>query len=200
MARPIEFDRSEARDQALLLFWRKGYQATSLADLLSVMGISRSSFYAAFGDKRALFEECLDRFAERTLAMIAADRTNPRPLDAIRAFFEMGLGRMGDGEPQWGCLLVNTSLEMAGVDQALSARASRHLRDVQSGFEANLLAGGFDADKAADIAAHLMLMLEGLRVSSRRALPAEVGRRQIHTAFRILEDSSLTSSQARQAS
>jgi AcrR family transcriptional regulator len=69
MARHIEFDGSRAVNRALALYWRKGCQATSLADLVAAMGISRSSFWAAFTDKR-----------------------------------------------HWGCMLVNTVLEMAGVD------------------------------------------------------------------------------------
>jgi len=187
MARPVEFDRTLARDRALLLFWRRGYQAASLSDLLAVMEISRSSFYAAFGDKRALFLECLDLFAERTLNFLNGTlETNP-PLDGLKQFFEIGLGRMGDGESHWGCLLVNTSLEMAGVDDALSQRASVHLAQVQAAFEASLLTTGCSPQKAADLSAVLMLLLEGLRVSSRRALPPETQRNQIHTAFRIVD-------------
>lgn len=187
MARPAEFDRTAARDRALLLFWRKGYQATSLADLLAAMEISRSSFYAAFGDKRALFIECLDVFADRTVAFLGATRTQNRPLEGLKRFFELGLGRMGEGESHWGCLLVNTSLEMAGVDDVLSARASGHLGRVQVSFESSVLQTGCTPQKAADLSAVLMLLLEGLRVSSRRALPIEAQRNQIHTAFRILD-------------
>jgi TetR/AcrR family transcriptional repressor of nem operon len=187
MARPLEFDRTVARDRALLVFWRKGYQASSLTDLLTAMEISRSSFYAAFGDKRALFLECLDLFAERTLAFLGASRAADPPLQGLKRFFELGLGRMGEGESHWGCLLVNTSLEMAGVDDALSARASGHLSRVQAAFEASVLRTGCTPQKAADLSAVLMLLLEGLRVSSRRALPAEVQRNQINTAFRILD-------------
>ena len=151
MARPVEFDRTLARDRALLLFWRRGYQAASLSDLLAAMEISRSSFYAAFGDKRALFLECLDLFAARTLNFLNGTlETNP-PLDGLKRFFEMGLGRMGDGESHWGCLLVNTSLEMAGVDDALSQRASAHLAQVQAAFEASLLKTGCSPQKAADV-------------------------------------------------
>lgn len=187
MARPLEFNRNAARDRALLVFWRKGYQAASMADLLAAMEISRSSFYAAFGDKRALFVECLDLFAERTVNFLGAARTEEPTLQGLKRFFELGLGRMGDGEPQWGCLLVNTSLEMAGVDDALSARASGHLSRVQASFEATLLKGGCAPRKAADLASVLMLLLEGMRVSSRRVLPPEVQRSQIETAFRILD-------------
>lgn len=77
MARQIEFNRIlAARDKALVLFWRKGYQATSLADLLAAMEIGRSSFYAAFGDKRTRLE-CLDLFAARTGAAVQRTRTLP---------------------------------------------------------------------------------------------------------------------------
>ena len=55
MARPHEFDIPTAINKALVLFWDKGYQASSLAELLATMNISRSSFYAEFTDKRSLF-------------------------------------------------------------------------------------------------------------------------------------------------
>ena len=70
MARPIAFNRPKAVNRALLMFWRKGYQATSLADLLEAMHISRSSFYAAFIDKRSFFIECLDLWAARTMHLL----------------------------------------------------------------------------------------------------------------------------------
>lgn len=187
MGRPPQFDRVVARDRALMLFWRKGYQATSLADLLAAMEISRSSFYGAFGDKRALFVECLDLFAERTLGFLASAPTAPRPLEVLRRFFELGLDRAGVADLRWGCLLVNTSLEMAGVDDDLSARASGHLGRVQGCFELSLIQAGRPPERAADLAAFLMLLLEGLRVSSRRALPSEAQRHQIHTAFQLIE-------------
>ncbi|MEO1614161.1 MAG: helix-turn-helix domain-containing protein [Pseudomonadota bacterium] len=56
------------------LFWRQGYQATSLADLLAAMEIGRSSFYAAFTDKRSLFIECLDLFSSRTIDLLHRSR------------------------------------------------------------------------------------------------------------------------------
>jgi len=70
MARPLEFDRPQTVNKALVLFWRKGYQATSLADLLAAMGIRRSSFYGAFTDTCSLFVECLDLFSARTLEIL----------------------------------------------------------------------------------------------------------------------------------
>lgn len=171
MARPAEFDRSSAVDGALRLFWRKGYQASSLADLLEAMGIGRSSFYAAFTDKRSLFILCLDLFAERTLALLERAHAQRPPLDALQGFFEGDLFSGRGAQRQWGCLLVNTVLEMAGVDDALAAHAGRNLDRVQRAFKASLRTAGAPPALAEDLAAMLMLVNEGVRVSSRRGPP-----------------------------
>jgi len=88
MARPIEFEIPAVREKAMMLFWRKGYLASSLSDLLQEMGIARGSLYAAFGDKRGLFVECLGLFAERTHEVLARARAKYEPLEALRKFFE----------------------------------------------------------------------------------------------------------------
>jgi TetR/AcrR family transcriptional regulator, transcriptional repressor for nem operon len=189
MARPIEFDRPKAVNRALALFWRKGYQATSLADLLAAMDISRSSFYAAFTDKRSLFIECLDLFSARTLDMLHQARAEMSPVDALQSFFERNfVGAHGAGAVRghWGCMLVNTVLEMAGVDDDLAARASHHLGDMQRIFQAYLHDAGAEPARAEELAAMLMLFNEGIRVSSRRRLPDAQHLQPIATTFRLI--------------
>ena len=188
MARPIEFDRIRARDRALLLFWRKGYQATSLPDLLAAMGISRSSLYAAYGDKRTLFLECLDLFAERTHAVLSHARETRTPLDALQSFFERHLDGPGRGRASLGCLLVNTVLEMTGVDDPLGDRASEHLAGIERLFESTLRDAGFGPAQARELAGVLMLLNEGVRVASRRRLAAGAQRDPIAATFRILRE------------
>jgi len=186
MARPIEFDRRQAIDKALVLFWHKGYQASSLADLLATMSISRSSFYAAFTDKRSLFIECLDLFAQRTQDLVQRARAELPPMDAPQDFFERNFtGRRGV-KAHWGCMMVNTVLEMAGVDDELTARASAHLADMQSTFQACLQDAGAAPARAAELAAMLMLVNEGIRVSSRRRLPDAQHLEPIATTFRLI--------------
>jgi TetR/AcrR family transcriptional regulator, transcriptional repressor for nem operon len=189
MARPIEFDQPKALNRALVLFWRKGYQATSLADLLAAMDISRSSFYAAFTDKRSLFIECLNLFSARTLELLQRARAEMPPLDALQDFFERNFtGARGAGAVRghWGCMLVNTVLEMAGVDDELGARASRHLGEMQRVFQACLQDAGASPARAEELAAMLMLFNEGIRVSSRRRLPDAQHLQPIATTFGLV--------------
>ncbi len=186
MARLVEFDVSKAQDKALVLFWRKGYQATSLADLLEAMGIGRSSFYAAFGDKRSLFLACLDLFGKRTKDLLLRARSDMPPLDLLQNFFERQFVGSAASKAQWGCMLVNTVLELADVDAELSARASGHLVDMQAHFEQCLLDAGCAAEQATEMAALLMLVNEGVRVSNRRKLTPQQQRAPIETTFRLL--------------
>jgi TetR/AcrR family transcriptional regulator, transcriptional repressor for nem operon len=189
MARPIEFDRPQAVNRALALFWRKGYQATTLADLLETMQIGRSSFYAAFTDKRSFFIECLDLWAQRTLDLLQRGCTEMPPIDALQSFFERNFTGARGARGHWGCMLVNTVLEMADVDDELAARASRHLSEMQRFFQVCLQDAGATPARAEELAAMLMLFNEGIRVSSRRRLPDAQHLRPIATTFRLIRGS-----------
>ena len=186
MARVLEFDRAKVLDKALVLFWRKGYQAASLSDLLEAMEIGRGSFYATFGDKRSLFIECLDIFGQRTRAFLLRTRETEPPLDALRRFFEYTAAEQRGQRCEWGCMMVNTVLELAGVDDELSARASGLLSGMQAEFETCLRDAGLTPQRAAAFASVLMLFNEGLRVSSRRRAPAAQQLADIGTTFRLI--------------
>ena len=112
MARTLEFNQPTALNKALVLFWRKGYQAASLSDLLEAMDISRSSFYATFGDKRSLFLECLGIFGKRTKDFLLKAKSEHTPLDALRSFFENTVAEQRGQRTEWGCMMVNTVLEI----------------------------------------------------------------------------------------
>jgi TetR/AcrR family transcriptional repressor of nem operon len=186
VARPIEFDRPQAVNRALALFWRQGYQATTVAELLQTMGIGRSSFYAAFTDKRTFFIECLDLWAARTLDLLRRARTERPPVDALQDFFERSFVGARGSKANWGCMLVNTVLEMAGVDDELASRASHHMDEMQRVFQACLLDAGATPARAEELAAMLMLFNEGIRVSSRRRLPEAQHLHSIAVTFRLI--------------
>lgn len=186
MARPIQFNHQQAVDKALLLFWRKGYQATSMSDLVDAMEISRSSFYSAFKDKRSLFLLCLDLFGERTCQVLQKARIQMAAIDALQFFFERHLSGPRPQQASLGCMLVNTVLEMAGVDDELSDRASEHLVEMQNLFEDCLGDTGCQPEQAHALAGVLMLLNEGIRVASRRRMKRQDQLDPIATTFSML--------------
>lgn len=127
MARGKEFDREVVLDRAMRLFWRQGYEATSMQELVDVMGIGRGSLYATFGGKHALFLEALDRYCEIVAAPLFAPLDEPGPAkDAIRRVFEQVIQQAVADGPQ-GCLMVNVSAELAPHDPQTRRRAEANL-------------------------------------------------------------------------
>ena len=186
MARTLEFDRPTTVNKAIVLFWSKGYQAASLADLLEAMDISRSSFYATFGDKRSLFIECLGIFGKRTKDFLLKEMLEHKPLVALRNFFENTVSEQRGQRTEWGCMMVNTVLELANVDDDLSARASNLLADMQSEFVRCLRDAGLPPKRATEFASFLMQFNEGIRVSSRRKVSRDQQLTDIDTAFKLI--------------
>ena len=108
--RPREFDADEALDKAVLLFWRQGYEGTSLADLIAAMGFTKPSLYAAFGNKEELFKKAVDRYADKRGAFLDEILSQPSSRRAIERFLMMFTGAEApDGTP-CGCLMVQGAL------------------------------------------------------------------------------------------
>ena len=124
MGRIREFDIDIALKLAMHLFWRKGYHTTSLVDLCEAMHISRSSFYATYTDKKTLFISCMDTYFEGFRSALPDVNGLENPIQALRKQY---LTVMSDDLPNsyLGCLLVNTVLEMADVDDELKNLADQ---------------------------------------------------------------------------
>jgi len=88
MGRPIGFDRDAALEAAMLLFWERGYEGTSMADLTQAMGLNPSSIYAAFGDKHALFQLVVNRYMEIRAQYATKALEEPTLKRVIRALFD----------------------------------------------------------------------------------------------------------------
>src|SRR5262245_24509956 len=113
MARPREFDDEAVLDAAIQCFWSRGYEATSVKDLIGKTGITAASLYNAFGDKRTLFRSALDHYVEDGIGeRIRRCEIRP-PREAIGAFFEEILSRSLSDRERKGCMLVNSALELA---------------------------------------------------------------------------------------
>lgn len=168
MARPLEFDKSEALDAALNLFWREGYEASTIQKLLAEMGINRGSLYSSFGDKETLFVSALDRYEGLMKERVSATLEQvDDPLQAIRAFFENRFLGADKRALENGCLLFNTISELSNTAPELAAVAGKKLQVVerallkrlQEAEKRKLLKSG---RSAADLRDYLMAVLAGL--------------------------------------
>lgn len=119
--RPLEFDPEVALQAAMEVFWAKGYEASSLQDLISAMRISKSSFYQAFGSKHQLFEACLVRFREQQVERMTVALDGAQSGMAFLRFFLVSLAdEVRTTEPSKGCLIMNTATELAGRDPSVA--------------------------------------------------------------------------------
>lgn len=111
MARPLAFDPQEKLHQAMMLFWRKGYESTSVQDLVDQLEINRFSLYNTFGDKESLFEQVISYYRENVFGKLAAQfEPASDGLPRLFAFLEAQRdGLLGQPGP-WGCLLQNAGM------------------------------------------------------------------------------------------
>jgi len=121
VGRPLEFNPDKAIDAAVEVFWCKGYEATSMTDLLEAMNLSKSSLYQTFGSKQQLFEHCLARYTDRLSAEMAKDLEEAK---SGRSFIEDTFGSIANTaqEPEGakGCLVGNSVIEFGQREPALS--------------------------------------------------------------------------------
>jgi AcrR family transcriptional regulator len=127
--RPRSFDADSALDAAVLVFWEKGYDGTSLTDLTAAMGINRPSLYATYGNKRDLFMQVIDRYAAtHGRRAFSALQDEPDIRTAVQRFFEANIDcALADATPR-GCLINTVATDAAENDPDLRAKLS-HMFD-----------------------------------------------------------------------
>jgi AcrR family transcriptional regulator len=114
MGRPKEFSVDEALDIATGLFWRMGYEATSIAELTKAMGISPPSFYAEFLSKEGLFERVLERYSKAQGQVIETAFSKIEPIEIIRTLMRGGATLFTNPRYAPGCLIMNSALPVTG--------------------------------------------------------------------------------------
>ena len=147
MARHKEFDRDEALQKAMEVFWSRGYEAASIQDLVEHMGINRQSLYDTFGDKHALFLQALDRYQEVESHKLFELLERPGPVKkALRQLFTGVVeGSFCDGERR-GCLMNNSMSELAGRCAATADKTCRNMKAMEGAFYRALLRGKKDGE------------------------------------------------------
>ena len=170
--RPLSFDREAALRQAMLLFWRHGYEATSLSDLTAAMGVTPPSIYAAFGDKKRLFLEAVGHY-------LSGPATSERIIEEAATAQEAAWGLLqasavgftGPDTPP-GCLLASSAISCS----AAAADVQGELAAIRRGIEKRLAgkiaraveAGELDAGTDAEaLAGHVMAVIQGMSTLAR---------------------------------
>jgi AcrR family transcriptional regulator len=191
MARPRSFDTDQALDLARDVFWRKGFQSTSLDDITAATGLAKPSLYAAFGDKNAMFLKVLERYhasivadAERILNEGASAR------EAIERWLTGFVPFCSGVKGIRGCLSVNTAADGASDQKEVRNRVERFNRKLEQ-----LLSTRLRADRAQfsdtfdpDVSAHtIMAIYLGLMVLAKDAPDAARVRATLNQALKLLD-------------
>lgn len=170
MARTREFDEGKVLEAAMQLFWEKGYEATSLSDLTSRMGIQRPSIYSTFGDKKELFEAALRRYTTSRAADIRARlQSHVSVKQSFATFFEEVIQAEYTKDLSNGCFCINTMVELAPHDERFEILTREHQLYLavifQETIERGVQAGELEADTdAKSLAQALIVSLIGLTV------------------------------------
>lgn len=172
LGRPLSFDRKAALEKAMHVFWAHGYEATSLADLTSAMGITPPSIYAAYGNKKRLFLEAVDLYcgqsmsAERVIAQAAT------AADAARQMLEGSAVHFTGQNTPPGCLLatgaISCSAAAADVQATLTNIRKQTERHLLAKITADITTGRLPADIDADLlASYVVAMIQGMSTLAR---------------------------------
>ena len=170
MARTPEFERETVVEQAMAVFWERGYGQTSVGDLVNATGLNPGSLYAAFGSKKGVFLEVLEEYNRAFLERIRALGSGNRPaLHDLYRFLQSIVDDTVAGRDRRGCLSVNALLEMSQHDADIASHLNRHNEKIQTALSRVLSLAQAQGDIAAEkdvngLAAFLVNNLWGMRV------------------------------------
>jgi AcrR family transcriptional regulator len=191
--RPRAFDVDAALDQALIVFWRQGYEGTAVSDLTSALGINRPSLYAAFGNKEQLFRKVLDRYLDGPGRYAAEALALPRARDVVQRLIEGAIDlTAGPATPQ-GCLNVRNAQacgpESHAVRQDVIARRAAgttalRQRLARAQAEGDLAAGS----DPATLAQYVVTITDGIASQAANGASADDLRRVAELAMRAWPD------------
>ncbi|MBE9049652.1 TetR/AcrR family transcriptional regulator [Nostocales cyanobacterium LEGE 11386] len=137
MPRHKEFDPETCLDQVMHLFWQKGYQDTSMADLVQHSGVQRYGLYETFGGKQQLFQLALNWYLNTVIAQRLAmfERNQPEPsLTEIKQFFGQFIADLDHPSSFLGCLMCNTAVEVASHDETVVSMVQQYFERLRRGF------------------------------------------------------------------
>lgn len=167
--RPREFDTEQALEAAMRQFWRRGYTATSLQDLLNTMQISKSSFYQTFDSKHTLFQRCIEHYRYGLENdMLKHLQESPSARQFLQSTFQSIGSSKQQNKPQHGCLIMNTASEFAQSDPTIAKLVRSGTQKIRAVFLHAVKRAQQEGDIPADkdpgaLASYLVSSMGGLR-------------------------------------
>ena len=129
MSRELSFDRDEILNKVMLLFWEKGYESTSMGDIMEVTGLLKGSLYNAFKSKENLFSLCLENYGIRSKSFFLKE--TDEPIVYIKTFFTR-LVNEGAKKDSIGCLIMNSCLEFSGQNSSIALQNEKLFKAVEN--------------------------------------------------------------------
>ena len=170
MPRTKQFDEQTVLERAVELFWKQGYHATSMQDLVDHLGINRASLYSTFGDKKQLFLRAVHHYRSENFAGLTdLLKSEPDIRVALRKLLDMAVTEASTDSDRKGCFIVNTTTELVPADEEIAQIVEVNKNQMeQKIFEYILVAqnaGQIAREKDAEAIASLIFTLfNGLRV------------------------------------
>jgi AcrR family transcriptional regulator len=169
--RPRAFDADKALDAALKVFWRKGYEGTSLPDLTRAMGINRPSLYAAFGNKQQLFRRAMQRYSTGPAGFVADALAEPTARAVVERLFRGGIDMVANSKNPRGCFMVQGALacgdEADCMRKAMLQQREAGVSELRKRLERARREGDLPADSdPAALARYVATIMHGMAVQA----------------------------------
>jgi TetR/AcrR family transcriptional repressor of nem operon len=194
MPKAKQFDEAEVLKAAQQVFCEKGYNGTSMDDLVQATGLSRSSIYDTFGDKHGLFLKTLNQYCTSEMGdmeQLLSKTDSPRK--KIRLIFDDLVKKILTDKEQKGCLLINVTMEMSCVDKTVSTMAMDNMEGIEQLFQSLVKEGQASGEIARKfpprvLSRHLYNSLMGLRVTGKNRPEADALKEVVKVALSILDE------------
>ena len=193
MPRPKTFNPDDALDKAMQVFWHKGYEATSMEDLLKAMDLNRGSLYDTFGDKRQLFLNVMDRYCTTFVGPKLSLLDQPGPALPTLHRFINGMIEGGLADPQRrGCFISNTVMELSPHEKEIAGTLRQALKMAEDAFFKVLVRAKEQGELKDEkdpraLARFLATMMQGIVVMIKAGTSAEVVKQTAETGLSILD-------------
>jgi TetR/AcrR family transcriptional regulator, transcriptional repressor for nem operon len=170
MPKAKQFDEANVLQKARDVFWKKGYNGTSMDELVKATGLSRSSIYATFTDKHGLYQKTLQHYQlTQQEQLITAVSQNINGRKKIECFFKKAVEDSLNDKQRKGCFMLNSTTELANIDKTVSKTALDNMDAMESMFQTWVKEGQTSGDiskrfTARAIARHLFSSINGIKL------------------------------------